>query len=384
VRFAAAEAVVRAVVYEGYVLYPYRDSSTKNRQRWMFGTLGPAGGVEASALRVDCLVDADATGAIVARARFLQPVDVFAKLGAPPSREALERDVDLGTHVLADLVESPVERDFGFAAEVAARRDERTVCEPVRGRARLRAARVGDRTFWITVEVENVTPSEGASAGPDPGARREGTPLCAFASTHVLLGLDGGGSFCSMTDPPDALRAVAAACKNVGVWPALVARDVVLASPIILPDFPAIAPESAGDLFDATEIDEILTLRILTLADAEKDEIRRRGGRAAAILDRTEALAPDALSRLHGAVRARSGRRFRPGDRVRLAPRGGADVLDLALAGRAATVASVEEDFEGRRYVAVTVDDDPGQDLGRAGQPGHRFFFHPEEVEPLP
>lgn len=77
-------------------------------------------------------------------------------------------------------------------------------------------------------------------------------------------------------------------------------------------------------------------------------------------------------------------REIRQGDRVRLRPRGRADILDLVLVGKAATVASIEQDYEGRIYVAVTVDDDPGKDLGALRQPGHRFFFQPEEVEPLP
>jgi hypothetical protein len=74
---------------------------------------------------------------------------------------------------------------------------------------------------------------------------------------------------------------------------------------------------------------------------------------------------------------------IRAGDRVRLRPRGRADIMDLALAGLTATVESIEQDFEGRVYLAVTVDDDPGKDFGALRQPGHRFFFRPEEVEPL-
>jgi hypothetical protein len=73
----------------------------------------------------------------------------------------------------------------------------------------------------------------------------------------------------------------------------------------------------------------------------------------------------------------------RAGDRIRLHPRGRADILDLALAGKTATVETIEQDFDGRVYLAVTVDDDPGKDLGALRQPGHRFFFSPDEVEPL-
>ena len=372
--FAGAEAVVRAVVYEGYLLYPYRESSVKNRHRSMFGTLAPKGSVEVSAMRAECLVEADPGAVLVVRVRFLQAIDVPATaVGESPAREALEREVDLGAHALGELSREPLERAFAFTRDAPAC-GENVVSGDIRGVARLRATSVGGDAFRLAVDVENVT-----DAGPGADVS-----FVSFASTHVLFGLDGdAGAFCSLADPPEHLRAAAAGCKNVGAWPALLARNVVLASPIILPDFPTLAPESAGDLFDATEIDEILTLRILTLADSEKAEIRRRGGRAAAILERTEQLGPDQMARLHGAVRAKATHRFQPGDRVRLAPRGRADVFDLALAGRAATVASIEEDFEGQAYVTVTVDDDPGNDLGRAGQPGHRFFFRTEEVEPL-
>ena len=74
---------------------------------------------------------------------------------------------------------------------------------------------------------------------------------------------------------------------------------------------------------------------------------------------------------------------FRTGDRVRLRPRGGADILDLALAGQVATIEAIEQDYENRVYLAVTVDADPGKDFGALRQPGHRFFFSPDEVEPL-
>jgi hypothetical protein len=74
---------------------------------------------------------------------------------------------------------------------------------------------------------------------------------------------------------------------------------------------------------------------------------------------------------------------LRPGGRVRLRPRGRADIMDLALAGMTATIEAIEQDYEGRIYLAVVVDDDPGKDLGMLRQPGHRFFFQPTEVEPL-
>ena len=78
-----------------------------------------------------------------------------------------------------------------------------------------------------------------------------------------------------------------------------------------------------------------------------------------------------------------AGRRLRPGSAVRLWPRGSGDVFDLALAGRNAVIESIEEDLEGRISLAVVVEDDPGRELGLARQPGHRFFFSPDELEPL-
>jgi len=86
------------------------------------------------------------------------------------------------------------------------------------------------------------------------------------------------------------------------------AHDLLLSSPIILYDYPQIAPESPGDLFDGAEIDEILTLRILTLTDDEKAELRQGDAQARALLERTEALGPAELRSLHGGIR-----QLRPG-----------------------------------------------------------------------
>jgi hydrogenase maturation protease len=138
-------------------------------------------------------------------------------------------------------------------------------------------------------------------------------------------------------------------------------------------------------LFDATEIDEILSLRIQTLSDAEKQAMRELEPRTRRLLERTEALGADDFARLHGELRqpAATKSAVSPGTRVRLCPKRRADIFDLALAGRVATIRSLEEDAEGVRYVCVTVDDDPGADLGISGQPGHRFFFTEDELEPL-
>ena len=217
-----------------------------------------------------------------------------------------------------------------------------------------------------------------------------------------------------------SLKSLAAECNNIGTWPVLVGdegeRDTMLSSPIILYDYPQIAPESPGSLFDGTEIDEILSLRILTLTDEEKQEMRQSDERAREMLERTENMPPEQFMKLHGALRGLqpsvecesgggamnewewqlledktlvdhlliSGIEVRTGDRVRLFPKKGGDILDIALHGQIATIESMEQDYEGKSHVCVVLDDDPGRDLGLLRQPGHRFFFDPSEVEPLP
>jgi hypothetical protein len=185
---------------------------------------------------------------------------------------------------------------------------------------------------------------------------------------HLVLSVPAG-RFLSTIDPPEWAGEYASACEQVGVWPVLVGEDdrVMLAAPIILEDHPRVAPESQGDMFDATEIDEMLALRTLTLTDDEKAEARATDPRAAAIIDRVDAMAGDDLTRLHG--------------RVRLHPRPNGDAQDLFLEDQIATVEAVLTDVDGGTHVAVTLVDDPGADLRRAQ--GRFFYFHPDEIEPL-
>ena len=152
-------------------------------------------------------------------------------------------------------------------------------------------------------------------------------------------------------------------------------HDAMLSSPVILYDYPQIAPESPQNLFDGTEIDEILTLRIMTLTDEEKAEIRRGDERTRAMLERTENMPAEQLMKLHGALRGLPRTSLRKGHRVRLRPQRSADIMDIALRGRIATIDAIEEDMEGNVHFAVVIDDDPGRDLGEMRQPGHRFFL---------
>jgi hypothetical protein len=221
-----------------------------------------------------------------------------------------------------------------------------------------------------------------------------------------------------MIDPPEFAAGAVASCVNVGTWPVMVGdegdREVMLSSPITLYDYPEVAPESEGDMFDSTEIDEILALRVLTLTDAEKHEARGTDDRAAAIIDRIDAMPPEMFDKLHGAIRYLRGTgapvaapeepevpwwdpgadasvdpfsdtilvgttSVGRGSRVRLQPLGRADAHDMFLVGKMATVEGVFFDVDGETQLAVTLDDDPGADMARTH--GRYLYFRPDELD---
>jgi hypothetical protein len=254
------------------------------------------------------------------------------------------------------------------------------------------SAHRADAPFPLTrlrVRVENTV------ADADPASPRDEILGRSLLAAHVLLALDKGG-FVSQLDPPAWAARAAAQCENRHAYPVLAGvgerGDVLLCSPIILYDHPKIAPESPGDLHDATEIDEILSLRTMTLTEDEKREARATDPRAAAIVDRVDAMPPELLARLHGAVRDLrpaladsvlvGGVRVGAGSAVRLRPRGtGTDAYDMFLAGRRAHVHEILHDVDGSVRLAVTVDDDPAADLNEWY--GRFFHFTPDEVEPV-
>ena len=176
----------------------------------------------------------------------------------------------------------------------------------------------------------------------------------------------------------------------------------MLSSPIVLYDYPVVAAESPGDWCDATEIDEMLALRVQAMTDEEKAEVREVDAYARRILERTENLSQDAMLQLHGTMREAGtapcgifdsapplsrvtigAMQLKAGDFVRIVPKGRADVMDKILAGRTAVLESIEQDAEGKIHLALVVQDDPGRDLGMMRQVGHRFFYGIDEVEPL-
>jgi hypothetical protein len=313
---ARVDQIAKAVLYEGYMLYPYRPSSVKNRQRWNFGVVYPQAyseaqdGAEACSMRTECLVSGGADAILEVKVRFLhlQTRSMRAGeigIGSLPDgwQEAVEREVSLPENTLGGLLQG-AKFAFKFPSQtrVESERDatiERRQ-EAIEGVVDVSAEIVRKDLYKVSIHARNGSPLEGRGAG------RDAALMQSMVSTHVILGVQGG-EFVSLLEPPEELQDLVAKCQNVGAWPVLVGdagqRDTLLASPIILYDYPQIAPESAGDLFDGTEIDEILSLRIMTLTDEEKREIRQSDDRARAILDRTEAMPAEQFMKLHGAVR---------------------------------------------------------------------------------
>jgi len=417
--FATIEKIADAVLFEGYILYPYRPSSIKNQQRWNFGTLYPRDFAlaqepsEAWSFHTEVLVEGNAETLIDPCVRFLQIAGPSANEGQDWG-EGFARTRVLENLTLAE-VEQGIERELSFA-NVSVHERNRVPQSfqnyPLTGKLSLRAIKLQEGLHRVTVTFANVTPIAGALA-----ASRKSMEGSSFTSAHIAMRV-GNGAFVSMLDPAPEFKAAVAECRNQGVFPVLVGeegiRNWILCSPIILYDYPQVAPESAGDFFDGTEMDEMLALRVLTLTDEEKIEMRRSDRHARAILDRTESLPKEQLMKVHGAVRGmqpasarqsdfdgviqpwspfderpplQSVRVFgvdvRVGDRVRIWPQKKADIMDMAMEGKVAVIEGIEQDFEDNVQFAVVLEDDPGKDMGMLRQAGHRFFFSPEEVEPL-
>jgi hypothetical protein len=447
--------IADAVLYEGYILYPYRASAQKNRSRWQFGVLMPpaytaADPYERSMTQAECVFEHSGQPSAEVTVRFLQvqrrTLEEAVDPAVPPVwDEAVEHEVTVvvpsagllaGPSVTEFAIPGGEEHESLAGARVARRRESLAGCVSVRATpldGPWQAAR-------LTVQVTNQTQPQAAG----PMAREQALPA-ALVAAHMIITMSGGAFF-SMTDPPEWVRPEVAACENIGCWPVLAgppeARQVMLASPIILPDHPEVAAESPGELYDGTEIDEILTLRTLALSQEEKDAARATDPRAAALIDRVDAMDPQTMARLHGTIRTMrppaapdpyaavlgasaapgrltsaadpftprtdpgggarvpwwdpgadasvspdtdavivAGQRIARGSRVTLRPGARrADAQDMFLAGRAAIVEAVLFDVDDTAYLAVSLADAPDADLQAAH--GRFLYFAPDEVEP--
>jgi hypothetical protein len=448
-----ARAIADAVLYEGYLLYPYRATSSKNQSRWQFGVVGPPGASDAGigeddSLSAQFLIDGDSELTLVVR--FLQLQHRHAERDAGGGRfepvdeltsglqswvtwdEAVERELSFGPFDLADLAQP---RTVEVAVAEGMDTEDVDGGRLIRTRAAINAE--------LTIKVEHDFGTNGLNrisvAVRNTGAAaadKDAAIATSLIGTHVIAEVVGG-EFISLLEPPDTAAGPVSRLVQHRCFPVLAGRpgerDLMLISPIILYDHPEIAEQSEGALYDSTEIDEILTLRVMTMTDEEKAQARATDPLAAAIIDRCDSMSPEAMQQLHGIVRnphvpglehddprldaldeqMRSaglipeipegvdwwdpvadtavrpdldavlvnGVRVAAGSRVRLRPSRRADAQDIFFAGKTARVTSVHEDVDGQQYVGVIVEDDP--DVEMPDSYGRYLYFAPDEVEPL-
>jgi hypothetical protein len=425
-----AREVADAVLYEGYLLYPYRASAAKNQIRWQWGVLMPsayaaAGHGEHATSHSEFLLEPGTDPVLHIRLRFLQMQHRSGGDGPVPEfDEAVEHEIDSVVSV-AELLETeqviPVTIPGGTETTDGITRQR----WPLTGEVRLSGQRLEGPygILHLTLEVINTAPWVDAEAARHVALRH------SLIAAHTVVAVTDG-EFISLLDPPEWAKPAVKSCRNERTWPVMIgepgSRDAFLISPIILYDYPTIAPESPGDLFDGTEIDEILTLRTMTLTDEEKAEARATDERARKLMDRVDSMPPEMLDKLHGAIRYLgetprtsrgpgepdpvetfttpgtpwwdpgadssvdpdtdsvlvAGVEVAKGSKVMLTPRlHGTDAQDMFLDGRTATVAAVLLDVDGNTHVAVTIDDDPGADLSLVQ--GRFQYFSPDEIAPL-
>jgi len=428
--------IADAVLYEGYILYPYRASAQKNQSRWQFGVVMAPGyaaaeASETSVTRAECVLEHTGQPSVTVLLRFLQVQRRTA--GGDSWDEAVEREVEV-TADAAALGGGGVTHEF--TVEGGEDRDDDVVRrrEPLAGAITVRTAEVPGPWRAVRLQVQVFNRTESAAT---PRSRDAALPT-ALVAAHTILTVTGG-DFISMTDPPEWAAPAVAECRNEGGWPVLAdpdgGRKVMLSSPIILYDHPELAAESPGELYDGTEIDEILTLRTLALSDAEKAEARATDPRAAALLDRVESMDAQTMAQLHGTIRSLrpvagrpdplaawvagpvdaglagvgpvpmpdapwwdpeadasvspdtdsvtiGGREVSRGSRVVLRPGARrADAQDMFLVGRLAEVQAVLHDVDDTPYLAVSLADQPDEDIRIAH--GRFLYFMTDEVEPV-
>ncbi|MGI8868689.1 MAG: hypothetical protein ACR2F6_07515 [Mycobacteriales bacterium] len=462
-----ARTVADAVLYEGYLLYPYRASSSKNQSRWQFGVIGPPGAAERgigedAAMGSQFVVrvcDRSTPAVVAVGVRFLQLqsrsaqqadgadgfIDV-AELVVDDRRwltwdEAVEREITRGPWRVDELgiervdpVDAPAGEEIEPILDEAGTRGGQLVRahREVRAQLHVRAEPIEGNPdlFRLCLSIENRT--------PDAAASKESAIAASLIGAHMLVSIENG-EFASMTDPPlDAVDAVAR-CVQHRSWPVLAGpegdRSVMLVTPIILADHPEIAPQSSGSLFDSTEIDEILTLRVMTLTEEEKAAARATDPRAAEIIERCDAMSPEAMQQLHGVLRDPHALDVVPGELdellvphgsdvdltsslgfgddvpwwdpavdgsvspstdevvingvtvsagsiVRIHPARRADAQDIFFTDQIARVSAVHSDVDGDTHVAVVLRDDPAADLH--DWYGRYLYFAPDELEPMP
>jgi hypothetical protein len=334
-QLSTLEKITQTVLYEGYSVFPYRRSSTKNVKPVPFGTIYPQVYQKHhpevhSTTQTECIIQGSAETTVEITVRFLhlqrkrllkidferfgqnqfQGSDAIEAGGETHSSgwRAIERKIKLGKHKIAELIDHPLKEELTFedeqSSEMIYHEDGKIAGNiilkqsEISGNVNVLAKPVGieEEGYKITVKITNTT-----RADHPESCTRDEIYEQSFLSTNTILQAEEG-TFISQADPPETWEKVSETLKNINTWPVLVEKDdrKILSSPIILYDYPEIAPESLGDLFDSTEIEELLLLQIAALPEKEKKEIDQADGKMEAMLRRIENSTPEDLMKLHG------------------------------------------------------------------------------------
>jgi hypothetical protein len=275
----ALDSLLDTLLFEGYALYPYTPSAAKNATPTPFGIVYPPAYAERTAgafdsLRLHGIVQGDTATQVHAEVRFLE--------AAPAGgHRAVERRLSPKPGPLVELAARPHTEHFDLGG--------------LAGRTRLAAKPLFDDVWRIALCVHNT------SALPDGEINRGAALRHSLLSTHPILRVTDG-TFVSPLEREGELGEAVGTCACVNTYPVLATPedDVLLGAAIVLPDHPELAPESRGDLFDGTEIEEALLLHVLALSEPEREQIAAADPAVRAMIERAAAATPEELTRLHG------------------------------------------------------------------------------------
>ncbi len=377
------ETLVESLLYEGYALYPYTPTATKNATPTPFGIVYPPGYAEHNQstfdhVRVDCVLHVSEGAELNGTVRFLQT--------AGDRHEGEARLLEIPPTPLAELLDGGVGQEFAFDGE-----------QPIEGRIRLRADDAGEGLARVRMCVHNSTKVE---AGLE--MKRGEALKASLISTHVVIETSTG-RFASPLERKGAAGDAVAVCDSVNSFPVLAdSQDrAILGAAIVLPDHPQLSPHSLGNLFDNTEIEEALILHVQALSDSERAEIEKQDPAVRDMISRADQTTNEELMSLHGLMTLTdpgpppepghpnpgeaemdvSRGTIRKGGKVILHPGDQSrDPMDGMLAGKTATVERIYRDMDDQIHVGVTVDGDASQELFR--ETGRYIFFKGDEVEP--
>ena len=325
------ENLTRTLLYEGYSLYPYHRSAIKNQKPVPFGVVFPQSynsynEHSHAMMQSQCIITGNEDSLINITVRFLhlKKTELFEKNENAfipvynlnikdkiyqAGWQTVERKISTGDLPISSLVENKkiISLEFNriydneaiYDDEVIAGRQINRISE-ITGTVTIEASTVDiPDTFRLTVTVANTTPVQNA------GAITRDEALCqSFLSTHLILEADDA-KFISQQDPGEKWKTAVNACENKNTWPILIdeADTMLLSSPIILYDHPQINPQSQGDLFDSTEIEEALLLHVSVLSDDEKKRIGNSDEKLQHMLNKVSQVTPEELINFHGVMK---------------------------------------------------------------------------------